>query len=105
MQYDKDLASPNKNLFLAARKLLLKVDGVEEIQKEKITTYSFNGSSLCHMRTMPHGIDIGFLKGAMLEDKLKQLHGETKRMRVLSLSKLIESEFDYYLVQALTLNK
>ena len=78
---------------------------VEEIQKEKITTYSFNGSSLCHMRTMPHGIDIGFLKGAMLEDKLKQLHGETKRMRVLSLSKLIESEFDYYLVQALTLNK
>ena len=105
MQYDKDLASPNRDLFLAARKMLLKIDGVEEIQKEKITTYSYNGSSLCHMRTMPHGIDIGFLKGAMITDKHNQLHGETKRMRVLSLSNLIEAEFDYYLRQALSLNK
>jgi len=78
---------------------------VEEIKKEKITTYSFNGSGLCHMRTMDHGIDIGFLKGALMEDSFGLLRGETKRMRVLSLEKLNKKTLKYYLEQALNLNK
>jgi len=104
MQYDKDLESPHKDLFLAAREILLAVDGVEEIRKEKITTYSYNGSGLCHMRTMPNGIDIGFLKGFQFSDKYGLLHGETKRMRVLSLEKLRKTELNYYLSEALSKN-
>ncbi len=69
MQYDKDIESPHKDLFLATRDMLFAIDGVEETQKEKITTYSYNGSGLCHMRTMPYGIDIGFLKGFQFADK------------------------------------
>ncbi len=105
MQFDKDLASPNKDMFLKTRDMLLAIDGVEETKKEKITTYSFNGSALCHMRTMPHGIDIGFLKGALMEDKHGLFHGETKRMRVLSLEKINKKEILYYVDQAIMLNK
>ena len=104
MQFDRDLSSPHKALFLAVREQLLAIDGIEEFKKDKITTYSFNGSSLCHMRTMPHGIDMGFLKGAMVEDNFGLLHGETKRMRVLSLESYLPEELDYYLDLALKLN-
>ena len=105
MQYDKDLESPYKPLFLAVRDMLLAIDGVEETKKEKITTYSYNGSGLCHMRTMPYGIDVGFLKGFKMEDKHGLLHGETKRMRVLSLEKLLSKELKYYLNEAIVKDK
>ena len=104
MQYDKDLESPHKSLLLAARDMLLAIEGVEETKKEKITTYSYNGSGLCHMRTMPHGIDIGFLKGYLLENEYGLLHGENKRMRILSLDKLLPKELKYYLNEAITKN-
>ena len=104
MQYDKDLESPHKDLFLAARDILLAIEGVEETRKEKITTYSYNGSGLCHMRTMPHGIDLGFLKGFQLEDKFGLLHGEAKRMRILSLEKMRKKELQYYLSEAISKN-
>ncbi len=104
MQYDKDIESPHKDLFLATRDMLLAIDGVEETQKEKITTYSYNGSGLCHMRTMPYGIDIGFLKGFQFADKYGLLNGETKRMRVLSLEEFLPKELEYYLNEAVTKN-
>ena len=104
MQYGKDMQSPHKKLFLEARKLLLAIDGVEETKKEKITTYSFNGSGLCHMRTMEHGIDLGFLKGFQLEDKYGLLHGESKRMRILSMEKMKKKELKYYLDEAISKN-
>ena len=104
MQYEKDLVSPHKKLFLAARKVLLEIDGVEETKKEKITTYSYNGSGLCHMRTMKNGIDIGFLKGFQMEDKYSLLHGDAKRMRILSLNKMMSKELKYYLDEAVAKN-
>lgn len=104
MQYEKDLASPYKELFLAVREILLAIDGIEETKKEKITTYSYRGSGLCHMRTMPNGIDVGFLKGFKFEDKYGLLHGETKRMRILSLENLLSPELDYYISEAIAKN-
>ena len=104
MQYDKDMASPYKDLFLDARKILLGIEGVQETKKDKITTYSYNGSGLCHMRTMPHGIDVGFLKGFMLNDKYGLLHGDSKRMRILSLEKMKEKELKYYLDESVDKN-
>ena len=104
MQYEKDMESPHKKLFLAARNILLAIDGVEETRKEKITTYSYNGSGLCHMRTMPNGIDIGFLKGFQMEDKYGLLHGEAKRMRILSLEKMMSKELKFYLNEAISKN-
>jgi len=104
MQYDKDMKSPHKKLFLATRDLLLAIEGVQETKKEKITTYSYNGSGLCHMRTMPHGIDLGFLKGTQLGDKYGLLHGDTKRMRILSMEKLKKKELKYYLEEAICKN-
>lgn len=105
MQYEKDLNSAHRELFLAARNMLLSIGGVEEVKKEKITTYSYNGSGLCHMRTMPHGIDVGFLKGVLLEDKYGLLRGKTKRMRVLSMETLQRKELMYYINEAISKNK
>ncbi|KMT66642.1 DUF1801 domain-containing protein [Catenovulum maritimum] len=104
MQFEKDLTSPYKDLFIYVRDYLLSFDGVTEIKKDKITTYSFSGSALCHLRTMPHGVDIGFLKGAFIEDSLGQLHGKTKRMRVLSIETIEADSIDFYIKAALKLN-
>ena len=104
MQYDKDMESPHKKLFLAAREILLEIEGVQETKKEKITTYSYNGVGLCHMRTMPHGIDLGFLKGFQLGDKYGLLRGDSKRMRILSMDKLKKKELQYYLDEAISKN-
>ena len=104
MQYDNDLESPHRELFLSVRDILLGIAGTEETKKEKITTYSHNGAGLRQMRTMPNGIDIGFLKGFKMEDKYGLLHGETKRMRVLSLEALLSEELEYYLKEAIDKN-
>lgn len=41
MQYDKDLKSEHRHLFLKVRELLLKDKEVSELKKERITTYFF----------------------------------------------------------------
>jgi hypothetical protein len=47
---------------------------------------------------------IGFLKGVKMDDKYGLLHGETKRMRVLSLKKVLSVELEYYLKEAIAKN-
>ena len=105
MQFEKDLTSPHKYLFLEARALLLSFDDVTEVKKPKITTYMYARSALCHMRTRPHGIDLGFLKGSLMQDEMGQLTGTGKYMRVLSLESLDEALLLYYVTQALELNE
>ena len=104
MQYDKDLQSIHKDLFLQAREFLLSFDGIIETKKERITTYSNKKGGICHMRTMPYGIDFGFLKGAKMEDKLGLLTGKGKAIRVLPQKELNKTAVEYYLKQALAIN-
>ncbi|WP_417454639.1 hypothetical protein [Kiloniella sp.] len=119
MQYDTDLISPHKDLFLATRKYLLSFSGMIEVKKDRITTYAYKspvllnknqstkntGGNICHMRTMSHGIDLGFLKGARMKDDLELLQGKGKAMRVLSLSLLNKDAVKYYVDQAILLNE
>ena len=53
---------------------------------------------------MPHGIDLGFLKGSKMEDGLKLLTGNGKAIRVLSITNLDEDVVGYYVGQAVKLN-
>lgn len=106
MQFDKDLASEHRELFLAARQLLLSFEGVVETKKPRITTYSNRKGGICHMRTMPYGIDFGFLKGARMEDKYGSLTGKGKSIRVLPQKGSLEEEkIRYYLEQAIRINQ
>ena len=105
MQYDLDMASPHRATFLCAQTLLLSYFGVSEVRKPRITTYACNGSGLCHMRTMPHGIDLGFLKGALLQDAPRRLTGNGKKMRVLSLASFDHDLITYYIDQAVDLSQ
>lgn len=104
MQFDIDLESEYKELFLSARKLLLESYKLEETKKNRITTYSNDKGGVCHMRTMKHGIDIGFLKGVHMEDKYKLLTGTGKVMRVLPMSTLDVDCAKYYIDQAIKIN-
>jgi len=105
MQYDKDLQSEHKELFLEAREYLLSFEGIVETKKERITTYSNKEGGICHMRTMPYGIDLGFLKGARMEDDLGLLKGNGKAIRVLPQEELDKSVVEYYLSQAMAINQ
>ncbi len=104
MQYEIDLQSEHKNLFLEAREFLLSFDGIEETKKERITTYSDKNGGICHMRTMPYGIDFGFLKGAKMKDNLGLLTGDGKAIRVLPLKEMNKEAVKYYIEQAIEIN-
>jgi hypothetical protein len=104
MQFDTDMKSEHKELFLAVRKLLLTFNGFKETKKDRITTYANENGGICHLRTMNHGIDIGFLKGARMEDKHGLLSGSGKVMRVLSLESINEEVIEYYINQAIEIN-
>ena len=104
MQYDKDLESQHRDLFLQAREFLLSFPGIIETKKERITTYSNKKGGICHMRTMPYGIDFGFLKGAKMVDDLGLLTGKGKAIRVLPQKELDKKAVAYYLKQAIEIN-
>lgn len=88
MQFSIDMKSEFKMLFNSARKILLEDYNLKETKKDRITTYSDDIGGICHMRTMQHGIDIGFLKGARMNDEHKLLTGSGKVMRVLPINEL-----------------
>ncbi len=104
MQYDKDLQSEHKDLFIQARVFLLSFDGIIETKKERITTYSNKKGGICHMRTTSYGIDFGFLKGAKMDDELGLLTGQGKALRVLPQKELNKEAVTYYLKQAIAIN-
>ncbi len=103
-QFEKDMQSTHKDLFLSVRDLIQALDGVQETKKPRITTFSDANGGVCHLRTMPHGIDIGFLKGAKMTDAPGRLTGNGKAIRVLSLREFEQDLCAYYLAQALALN-
>jgi hypothetical protein len=105
MQFDTDLQSAYKDLFLQAREILLSYDGIIEVKKERITTYSNAKGGICHMRTMSYGVDFGFLKGAKMKDKFQLLTGNGKAIRVLPQNgELDEVVIRYFINQAIELN-
>ena len=105
MQFDNDLQSEFKDLFLKARNILLSYEEIVETKKERITTYSNEKGGICHMRTMSYGIDFGFLKGAKMEDKFGLLTGKGKAIRVLQQkADLDEEAINYYIKQAIEIN-
>lgn len=105
MQFEKDIKSAFKNLFLKAREILLSYEGIVETKKERITTYSNKKGGICHMRTMPYGVDFGFLKGAKMVDKKGILSGKGKTLRVLAQKdELDEKTIRYFIEQAIEIN-
>ena len=105
MQYEVDMISDHKELFLNARNMLIEEYGFIETRKPRITTYSDQNGGICHMRTMPQGIDFGFLKGVHMKDKYRLLSGTGKLMRVLSMTNFDAVCVEYYLQQAVDINK
>ncbi|EAY28649.1 DUF1801 domain-containing protein [Microscilla marina] len=104
-QFDKDLYSEHKSLFIKVRTLLQSYEGIVETQKVRITTYTNANGGICHLRTMPHGADIGFLKGSKMEDKPGLLTGKGKTLRILSLTSFNQDILKHYIEQAIAINQ
>lgn len=84
---------------------MLSYKGIVETKKMRITTYSNSKGGICHMRTMPYGVDFGFLKGAKMEDKNGVLSGKGKAIRVLvQKAQLDEKTIRYFVSQAIEIN-
>ncbi|NAS30007.1 DUF1801 domain-containing protein [Flavobacteriaceae bacterium R38] len=105
MQFDKDIQSKNKDLFLKIRDLLLSNPGITEIKKEDITTYSYNKSGVCHIKTMPYGVAISFLKGSKLNDIFHLLHDNRESVKTLSLKGYNKAVINHFVKQAIEINK
>ncbi len=91
-------------LFNSVRKILINDYYLKETKKDRITTYLDDLGGICHMRTMKHGIDVGFLKGARMEDQYGLLTGSGKVMRVLPIRELNVTQVRYYIDQAIMIN-
>ena len=105
MQFDKDIKSEFKDLFLNAREILLSFEGIIETKKDRITTYSNINGGICHMRTMPYGVDFGFLKGSKMNDTENVLTGKGKSIRVLpQKGELNEELIRSFINQAIEIN-
>ncbi len=105
MQFDKDILSEHKELFLKVRKFLLSQNGIIETKKERITTYSYNKSTLCHVRTMPYGVDIGFLKGIKITDHFKLLIGNENTIRILPIKGYNKTIVGHFIKEAMEINE
>lgn len=103
-QFQNDLESNQKNLFLQIREVLLSYKQMMELQKSIITTYANDNGPICNMRTMGKQVEITFLKGIKLKDKYKLLSGTGKEMRSMTLSEFDEELLEYYIDQAVVIN-
>lgn len=103
MQYDKDMMSDQHDLFMEIRSLLLSYNLIER-KKERITTYGDTNGGICHMRTMVHGVDLGFLKGAIFHDKYQRLTGKGKKIRVLKTKAFDREILSFYIEEAIKKN-
>ncbi|OEE37492.1 hypothetical protein A1QK_01340 [Vibrio genomosp. F10 str. 9ZD137] len=104
MQYDLDVRSDHKTLFLLIRRILIEDFKLLETRKQRITSYSTPNGGVCHMRTTKSGVDIGFLKGIHMIDTYNKLTGTGKVMRVLSIKDAELKIIIHYLSQAIKIS-
>lgn len=104
MQFNKDIESEHRFLFLQVREYFLSFMDIEETKKKRITSYSNAHGVICHLRTMPNGVDIGFAKGVQMNDPEHLLIGKGKAIRVLKLVSFKHQTIDFFFQQALQLN-
>lgn len=104
LQFEKDIASLHSDMFAQARNMLIGDYKLTETRKPRITTYSDEHGGICHMRSMPDGLDIGFLKGVKMDDPQKRLVGRGKLLRVLSFHKFDAKIARDFLDQAIAIN-
>ncbi|NQZ84413.1 MAG: DUF1801 domain-containing protein [Nanoarchaeales archaeon] len=103
-QFEKDLESSSKNLFLDIREVLLSYPQMLELQKSIITTFADDNGPICNMRTMKQTVEITFLKGIKMKDRFKLLTGTGREMRSLIMHKADTEILKYYIDQAVAIN-
>ncbi len=104
MQFEIEMRSKHKALFLEIRDVLLSFDGVKEVINTRSVCYHTSRGGLCHLKTTAEGVDVGFFRGTRMEDAYGMLWGAGKSKKFISLKKMNEEALIYYVVQALEIN-
>ncbi|MFK7844701.1 MAG: DUF1801 domain-containing protein [Rhodothermales bacterium] len=104
MQFDIEMRSKHKDLFLEIRDVLLSFDGVREKINTRSVCYHTSQGGLCHLKTTNDGVDVGFFRGIRMEDAYNMLWGAGKSKKFISLQAMNEEALVYYVVQALEIN-
>ena len=105
MQYHGFFHREHEALFVEVRTFLLGFDGVTENLNTRSLSYADKYGGLCHLRTIPAGVEVGFFKGVYMQDELGLLRGDGKYKRNIYLHEMDETALLYYMIQALELNK
>ncbi len=110
MQFDKDLASDQSELFLSVRAYItdeieLYVDKVKEKYSDNITSLFCKefSSGFCYIRVKDNYVHIGWFNGARIEDKFGLFFGNGKQIRgqkITLLDKNCKKAISYYVEQS-----
>mgnify|MGYP000020375661 CR=1 FL=1 len=88
MQFDLDIRSGNKELFLHLRLLILSFDEVKEKKNAKQTSYYDTYSAVCFLRVREGRVRLSFANGARMNEQFKGLSGGSKIVRFLEFSSI-----------------
>ncbi len=88
MQYDLDIASPQAELFLHLRSVILSFPQIKEKRNAKQTSYYDAYGALCFLRVRQGKVRLSFANGATLYKEFSNLLGSAKIVRYLEFGTL-----------------
>ena len=95
-EYIERLSENKKAIVIALRKIILSVDpSLNESLKWKQPVYSKEGN-ICYLFPAGNHVNLGFYKGAELNDPKKILEGTGKTMRHIKIRDLEDIDKEYF---------
>jgi len=95
MQYDSDIRSDHKELFLHLRSVILSFDAIREKKNAKQTSYYDEHAAVCFLRVREERVRLSFANGAKMKERFCALLGDAKIVRYIEFSTIddVDSEF------------
>jgi len=90
LQFDQDISSKQRELFLYIRKIILSFTQIKEIKNAKQTSYKDNYSTVCMMRVRQEAVRVSFANGTRMKEQFPELLGDAKIVRFLEFQTINE---------------
>ncbi len=107
MQFEIDIQTDHKNLFLHLRSLILAFACITEKRNAKQTSYYDNYSAVCFLRVRRNRVRLTFANGAKMSEQFIALLGTAKIVRYLeftAIEDVNEEEIIKMIEESLLLN-
>lgn len=107
MQYEIDITSEHRNLFLYLREIILSHIKISEVKNAKQTSYKDGYSTVCMMRVRQGLVRVSFANGTKMQEQFPLLKGDSKIVRYLEFREVKEVDvelFEAMIKESLILN-